>query len=68
MIHDTSNGKEMAKRYPIIYGVNFDGQNFLGKDLCGILVGLWYPRKYFNMNIFQHKDLLPCTVDITHEY
>ena len=22
-----------------------------------ILVGLWYPRKHFNMNLFQHEHL-----------
>ena len=36
-------------------------------------MGLWYPRKYFNMNLFQHEltfdyNHCTCIVDIAHEY
>ena len=33
-----------------------------------IFVGLWYPRKYFNMNLLQHEHLAITIVHIAHEY
>ena len=33
-----------------------------------IFVGLWYPRKYFNMNLFQHEHLAITIAHIVHEY
>ena len=33
-----------------------------------IFMGLWYPKKYFNMNLFQHEHLAITIVHIVHEY
>ena len=37
-----------------------------------IFMGLWYPRKYFNMNLFSTRTFsynhCTCIVDIAHEY
>ena len=60
MLHVTTYRKSGNFHVEIIHVVNIQCRF--------IFVGLWYPRKYFNMNLFQHEHLAITIVHIAHEY